>query len=117
MYKPMLPVIALGMLLAAWGAVCLGRYRADHLDLSRFGRCEEVFEALARDTYVLQFQFPYITTAVLFDGLAVAALFAARAARQFRVLGVLVAVLCVPTVACHALMWYVLVFSFPSGVW
>jgi hypothetical protein len=106
--KPLLPLVALGLLLAAWGSSCLGGYAASQLDLSRFGRCEEVFEALARDGYVARFQLPFLTAAVLLDGLAVVALWAAGMAGQFRVLGGLVAVLCVPTVLWHGLGWLVL---------
>jgi hypothetical protein len=113
--RPFLPAIALGLLSSAWGASCLGEYRANHLDLSRFGPCEEVFEALARDGYVKGFLLPYFTAATLLDGLAVGALVVAVAAGKFRVLEVLVAVLCVPTVAWHALGLYTLLLTFPPA--
>jgi hypothetical protein len=100
---PVLPLIALALLLGAWSASCLGQYRASHLDLSRFGPCEEVFEALARDYYVGNFQIPYFTTAALLDGLAVMMLLAAGAFGQFRLVGVLVAILAMPSAAWHLL--------------
>jgi hypothetical protein len=105
--KLVLPLLALALLLAAWGVSCLGQYRASQLDLSRFGPCEDVCEALGRDGYVAKFLLPYFTAAVLIDGLAVLGLCAAAAAGQFRVVGALVAVLCLPTIAWHGFGWLV----------
>jgi hypothetical protein len=100
---PVMPLIALALLLGAWSASCLGQYRSSHLDLSRFGPCEEVCEALAKDDYVGHFQLPYFTTAALLDGLAVMMLLAAGAFGQFRLLGVLVATFAIPSAAWHLL--------------
>src|SRR5437868_8348031 len=47
-----LPLVALALVLVAWGASLAGRHRVGRLDLSGFGRCEDVHEALARDGYV-----------------------------------------------------------------
>ena len=105
--KPVLPLVALALLLVAWGASSFGQYRSSRLDLSRFGRCEDVCEALARDGYVAKFQLPYFTASVLLDGLAVSALVTAAAVRQFRLLGALIAVLCLLTVAWHLLGCFV----------
>jgi hypothetical protein len=111
--KPVLPLIAFALLLTAWGIFCLGAHQASLLDLSQFGPCEDVCESLGRDGYVARFQLPYFTGAVVFDCLAVIARVAAGVARQFRVLGVLAAVLCVPTVALHGLGLFVLfMFAF-----
>ena len=101
--KPVLPLIALALLLAAWGASCLGQHLASRLDLSRFGPCEDVCESLARDGYVAKFELPYITAALLLDGLAVVALFSAGAVGRFGVYGLLVSILCLPTIAWHGL--------------
>jgi hypothetical protein len=96
-----LPWAALALLHAAWMLSFTGRHRADQLDVSQFGPCEEVYEAFARDQYVAGFQRPYFAAAVLFDCLAVTALFAAGAARQLGVTGILVALLCLPSIAWH----------------
>ena len=105
--KPVFPLVALALVLAAWGVSCLGQYRADRLDLSRFGGCEDVCEALARDGYVAKLQLPYFMAAVLLDGLAVLPLLAAAAIGQVRWLGALVALLWLPTIAWHGLMCFV----------
>jgi hypothetical protein len=105
--KMALPLVALGLLLAAWVVYWVGQYRATQLDLSRFGRCEEVYEALARDGYVARFQVPYFAAAVLLDGLVFVSLLSAVVFGRFRLLGVLVAVLWLPTLAWHALACFV----------
>jgi hypothetical protein len=105
--KPVLPLVAFALLLAAWGSSYLGQHHGSQLDLSRFGPCEDVCESLGRDGYVARFQLPYFTAAVLLDGLAVLALGAAGMAGQFRVIGGLVALASVPTIAWHLLGWFV----------
>src|SRR4051812_39493329 len=75
-----LPLVALALVLGAWGASLAGRHRVGQLDLSGFGRCEDVLEALQRDEYVARHALPYARAAVLLDGLAFLALFAAAAA-------------------------------------
>jgi hypothetical protein len=102
----MLPLAALGLVLAAWGAFSLGQYRASQLDMSRFGGCVEVYEALACDGYRARVQLPYFTAALVLDGLATAALIAAGTAGQFRVLAVLAGLFLVPTGALHGLGWF-----------
>ena len=108
----MLALIAFSLLLAAWVSSCVGQHRAAQLDLSRFGDCGDIYDALNRDGYVAKFELPYFTAAVILDGLAVLALFVAYTSGQFRLVGGLVAVVCMPTVAWHLLGWFVtLVFA------
>ena len=101
-----LPFMALALLLAAWGTFVLGRSQAHQLDLSGFGRCEDVYDRFARDGYVARFMFPYLTAALLMDGLATVALVAEVFAGRFRLLYVLALVLWLPTCALHGLTWF-----------
>ena len=113
--KPLLTLIAFTLLLTAWGSSVVGQHRAGQLDLSRFGPCDDVCDALNKDGYVAKFQLPYFQVALFLDGLAVITLVAAFVAGRFRVLGLLVALISVPTIAWHGLAWFVS-FVFASGV-
>jgi hypothetical protein len=98
---------ALAFLLTAWGVDAIAHSSASQLDLRRFGGCEDVCEALARDSYVARFLLPYVTAALLLDGLAGLFLLAATANGNLGIRGVLLTVLWVPTVAYHGLGWIV----------
>src|SRR5262245_46000028 len=108
--KPILPLVGLALLLAAWGMFSLGRFRASQLDLSQFGTCDDVYDAVVRAAYVARHQLPYFTAAAMLDGLALVVLFAAVACGPFRVLAVLVGVLWVPSAGLHWLGWFVTFF-------
>lgn len=109
----LLPLIALGLILAAWGAVAAGRERVSRLDLSRWGTDLDIPERLAIDEYCSRHFLPYIRAAVLLDAVALGALFWAAARGRFRVLSVLVAVLWFASVGWHGLSW--IVTSFFAG--
>ena len=98
----LLPFLALVFLLAAWATTSVGQYRANRLDLTRFGACEDVCESLARDAFVGKFLMRYFAAALFLDMAAVVCLFAAGAFKQFRVFASLVAVFCSLTAAWHA---------------
>jgi hypothetical protein len=110
-WRLVLPLAALGLALAAWSIFCLGKYRVSQLDLSRFGPCEEVFEALRRDGYTAEFLLPYFAVAVLLDGmalvLAIVGLLVAVVDKRFRILGVLVALFVNASGAYHLVGWLV----------
>jgi hypothetical protein len=67
------PVLAIASLSAAWVAVFAGRDRIGRLDLSMFGPCQDVPEALARDAYIGSQIQPYFAAAIAFDVTAVLA--------------------------------------------
>jgi hypothetical protein len=75
----------LALLLAAWGTYAAGDYRINRLDLSRFGPCADIPEALARDGYVARHFLPYLGAAVFLDTFAFLALCLAGAVGRPRV--------------------------------
>jgi hypothetical protein len=105
--KPVLPLISLTLLFVAWGFIAAGRYRVSQLDLTRFGRDQDIFEAMNRDAYIGGVLWPYFTIACLLDLLAVILLFKASEVGQYRPVGIRVTVLCVPSVAWQGVVWLV----------
>jgi hypothetical protein len=68
------PLVCLAVQIAAWGMLFLGRWRVSQLDLSAFGQCTEVFEALARDGYVVEHFLPFAAAAYALSFLVLPAL-------------------------------------------
>jgi hypothetical protein len=64
---------ALLLMLAAWGVQLVGECHVSHLNLSRFGACEEVYQSLARDQYVVGRYLPFATAALVLEAAAFAA--------------------------------------------
>jgi hypothetical protein len=95
----------LALLLAAWGANLAGWYRVRHLDLSGFGRCEDVPEALARDCYVAGQFWPYISAAAALDGAAIIVLACAGARGRGCVLGLALGLVALLSLGWHGLLW------------
>ncbi len=98
----MWPVIALGLLAAAWVTyyliMCYGTRLAE-----RWGPAPDVVDALQRDGYVSRRILPYLMVVMLLDMLALGALVPQSRAVWPRVLKVLIAVLLVPTALFHCL--------------
>jgi hypothetical protein len=105
--RPLLLLIALGLLLVAWGIWYAGRQRASRIDLSLFGPCEDVCDALTRDGYIASIQLPYYRAAFLLDVAALVTLLAAGILGQFRTVGILVVLMWGPTITWHALSLFV----------
>jgi hypothetical protein len=106
--KRLLPLLSFALLLAAWGAYFLGQHRANALDLSQFGRCEDVCDALRRDAYVAGYLVSYFGAAVALDGLAAVTLIGAAVRAQIGVRGfVAAALLCYCSAAWHGMCWVV----------
>jgi hypothetical protein len=104
--KRLLPLLNFTLLLAAWGAYLLGQHRASALDLSQFGRCEDVYDALRRNASVAGYLVPYFGAAVALDGLAAVALIVAAVRAQIAVRGfVAAAVLCHWSAVWHMMCW------------
>jgi len=59
------------LLLGAWGAEFRGHYRVEQLDLSQFGPCPDIPDALRRDGYVAAHLSPYFAAAAGLDLAAV----------------------------------------------
>jgi len=103
----LLPLIALVLVLAAWGAVAAGRERVGRLDLSRWGTDLDIPERLAIDEYCSGYFLPYVRAAVVLDAAALGALCWAGVRCRFRGLGVLVAVIWLGSAGWHGLSWAV----------
>jgi hypothetical protein len=112
-HNHVLPLVALGLVLAAWLAFAAGRERVSRLDLSRWGTDLDIPERLAIDEYCARYFLPYIRTAVLLDVIALTALWWALARGRFRVLATAVMLVGLGSAAWHGLSW--LVASFFAG--
>jgi hypothetical protein len=102
-----LPLLALGFILAAWWTMAAGEGRVNQLDLSRWGTDLDIPERLAIDRYIAQHFRPYIWAAVGLDSVAFAALCWAGKRGPMRALGVTVSVVWVASAGWHALNWLV----------
>jgi hypothetical protein len=99
-------VVALQLLVCAWGAYFAGRYMISQLDTSRFGKCEEVTEALARASYIANRSLPYYRAAVALEALALAASIWVLSSR-FRLLDLGVVVASALSMVWHGLGWII----------
>jgi hypothetical protein len=100
-------LVGLALLLAGWCADFVGRYRVSQLDLSAFGPCEDVPEALVRDGYVARQALPYISVAVLLDGAAVLVLAWAIGGGRWRVFASALLLAGMLSLGWHGLLWFV----------
>jgi hypothetical protein len=101
--KWVLPVISIALLLGAWSIEFMAHYHISRLDLSRFGNCDEVPGALARDTYVLSQWHPYLAASILLDAMAFMALFGSVIVDRFRILSFPIAALWLISAIWHCL--------------
>ena len=105
----MWPVIALGLLAAAWVMYFLIMGYSARLS-ERWGPAPDVVDALQRDGYGARHILPYLSVVLLLDMLVLGALAPQSRPGWPRVLKVLVAVLLVPTALFHGLAWLVTLF-------
>ncbi len=112
----MLPLLALGLVLAAWGAVFADEERVNQLDLSGWGTDLDIPERLAIDRYVARHYRPYIGAAVVLDGLASALLFWVGRRGRLGMFGVVVGVVWLLSTGWHSLNWLVTSFFATEGV-
>jgi hypothetical protein len=101
-------VLGIGVMLLAfgWAVEFSGRHHTNQLDLSRFGKCEDVCESLARDSFVAKEIRPYWRAATCLDGLALLAVVWQLSGGRFRLLGVIVGIAGTASVAWHGLNWF-----------
>lgn len=105
--RTLLPtLICLALQLAAWALIFAGSFHVRHLDLSEFGDCSDVPEALRRDTYVASQFVPFICAVVLLDLFALAALFWAISDGRPRVFVAVLAITGLASMAMHGLIWF-----------
>src|SRR5262245_60368725 len=96
-----LQLIALLAVLMAWGSLSLGRERVSRLDFSHWGTDIDVIDRLQMDEYISNHLFPYVSTAVAFDVIALATLACAGAYGRFRTMGILVCIAWLLSTVCH----------------
>jgi hypothetical protein len=111
-----LPLLALGFLVAAWAVVVTGEQRVSELDLSRWGTDLDIPERLPIDKYVACHFRPYIWTAMALEGLAYAALCWSGRRGRPGVFGVAVWIVWLLSVGWHGLNWLVTSFFVTEGV-
>ena len=111
-----LPLLALGFVVAAWTVVVAGEQRVGELDLSRWGSDLDIPELLAIDKYIARHFRPYIGTAMVLDALASAALCWAGRRGRLGVFGVVVGVVWLLSTSWHGLNWLVTSLFATEGV-
>jgi hypothetical protein len=100
-----LPLIALGFVLSAWGALAAGREHVSRLDLSAWGTDLDISERLAIDRYVSRQFLPYVRVAIALDALALGALCWAGRRGRLRVLGGIVGLVWLVSAGWHGMNW------------
>jgi len=86
-------------------------YGVPHLDLSRFGKCEDVQEAIARDTYVAKCYLPHQWQMFVLHILSVMSLLAAFFMSRVRVLVVFIFMCWMGSFGLHLLGWGMMMFG------
>ncbi len=100
------PVVTWGLLGAGWLTFLLVQGHAARL-AEWYGPCPDVCDALGRDAFVRRRTLPYFTLVVLLDGLAAVSLAAGSRSGWPLAIKVLAAVLLVPSMGLHGLVWLV----------
>jgi hypothetical protein len=95
----------LGLLAAAWGIALAGRYHASRLDLSRFGDCGDVCDALTRDGYIARQVLPFWFAVVATDVAAAVMLYRADARRPGAAVTLIFLFAASPNWAVHGCVW------------
>ena len=101
-------ILGVVLLLGAWGAEFRGHYRVEQLDLSQFGSCQDIPDALRRDGYVAAHLSPYFSAAAGMDWAAVGVSIWAMVRGRVPVLATIIAGLSMLSAQWHGFGWFML---------